>query len=163
PNYIDSVETLKTPLVRRMLSNLGVLSEEEIDARYEIYYTEFIETVLTQGKTLVSMVDKGIIPALIKTAALYKTTAIAMNGSAASIAKRSAECGRLIDELDRHAELLGAGIKLATGNHSKKEAAEMCIKSIRPLMQIIKTLCNDAEKILPAEYYPYPTLSDLIV
>lgn len=163
PHYIDSVETLKTPLVRRMLSSLNVLSEAEIDARYEIYYTEFIETVLTQGKTLVSMVDKGIIPALIKTAALYKSTAIAMNGSATAIAKRSAECGRLIDELDRHNELLSAGIKLASGNHSKKEKAEMCVHSIRPLLQEIKDLCNQAERILPKEYYPYPTLSDLIV
>ncbi|MFA5442429.1 MAG: glutamine synthetase III [Bacilli bacterium] len=163
PNYIDSVETFKQPHVRKMFSSLGVLSEAEIDARYEIYYAEFIETILIQGKTLISMVDKGIIPALIKTAALYKSTAIAMNGSVSSIAKRSAECGRLIDELDRHNELLSAGIKLASNNHSKKEAADICVKSIRPLLQNIKQLCDEAEHILPKEYYPFPTLQDLIV
>ena len=162
-NYIDSVETLKEPHVRKMLSSLGVLSEVEIDARYDIYYTEFIQTVLTQAKTLVSMVNKGIIPALINTVALYKSTDIAANGTIPSIGKRSQECGRLIDELDRDVNLLKASIELAMDGREKKKAAEICVTAIRPLLQVIKELCNSAEHIIPKDLYPYPTLQDLIV
>ena len=163
PNYIDSVETLKDKNVRKMLSSLGVLSEVEIDARYDIYYTEFIQTVLTQGKTLVTMVNKGIIPALIKTIALYKSADIAANGTISSVGKRSQKCGQLVDELDRNIEVLSAGIKLASDSRDKKKAAEICLTGIRPLLQIIKDLCNRAEAIIPKDFYPYPTLQDLIV
>lgn len=162
-NYIDSVETLKEPHVRKMLSSLGVLSEVEIDARYDIYYTEFIQAVLTQAKTLVSMVNKGIIPSLINTVALYKATDIAANGTIPAIGKRSQECGRLIDELDRDVNLLKASIELATDGRDKKKAAEICVTAIRPLLQVIKELCNNAEHIIPKDLYPYPTLQDLIV
>jgi glutamine synthetase len=163
PSYIDSVETLKDPRVRKMLASLGVLSEAEIDARYDIYYNEFIQTVLTQGKTLISMVDKGIMPALIKTVAFYKNADLTINSASPSLSKRIQEGLHLIDELYHDNELLNASVRVASEHRDKKKAADICLKNIRPLLQSIKESCNRAEHMMPKDYYPYPTLADLIV
>jgi len=163
PNYIDSVETLKEPHVRRMLSSLGVLSEEEIDARYDIYYNEFNQTVITQAKTLISMVDKGIIPALVKTLTLYKSADIATTHCVEALKKKAALFGALIDDLYENNELLNESIKSVIKCRDKKKAAAILLNKVRPLLQTIKTLCNNAEHNMPKEYYPYPTLQDLIV
>ena len=163
PNYIDSVETLKEPHVRRMLSSLGVLSEEEIDARYDIYYNEFNQTVITQAKTLISMVDKGIIPALVKTLTLFKSADIAASHCVEALKKKTALFGALIDDLYENNELLNESIKSVIKCRDKKKAAAILLNKVRPLLQTIKTLCNNAEHNMPKEYYPYPTLQDLIV
>lgn len=163
PNYIDSVETLKEPHVRRMLSSLGVLSEEEIDARYDIYYNEFNQTVITQAKTLISMVDKGIIPALVKTLTLYKGADIATTHCVEALKKKTALFGALIDDLYKNNELLHDSVMSAIQCRDKKKAATILVNKVRPLLQVIKTLCNNAEHNMPKEYYPYPTLQDLIV
>ncbi|MFA7378787.1 MAG: glutamine synthetase type III, partial [Bacilli bacterium] len=163
PNYIDSVETLKEPHVRRMLSSLGVLSEEEIDARYDIYYNEFNQTVITQAKTLISMVDKGIIPALVKTLTLYKGADIATTHCVEALKKKTALFGALIDDLYKNNELLHDSVMSAIQCRDKKKAATILVNKVRPLLQVIKTLCNNAEHNIPKEYYPYPTLQDLIV
>lgn len=163
PNYIDSVETLKEPHVRRMLSSLGVLSEEEIDARYDIYYNEFNQTVITQAKTLISMVDKGIIPALVKTLTLYKGADIATTHCVEALKKKTALFGALIDDLCKNNELLHDSVMSAIQCRDKKKAATILVNKVRPLLQVIKTLCNNAEHNIPKEYYPYPTLQDLIV
>ncbi|MDD4005770.1 MAG: glutamine synthetase III [Bacilli bacterium] len=163
PNYIDSVETLKEPHVRRMLSSLGVLSEEEIDARYDIYYNEFNQTVIIQAKTLISMVDKGIIPALVKTLTLYKGADIATTHCVEALKKKTALFGALIDDLYKNNELLHDSVMSAIQCRDKKKAATILVNKVRPLLQVIKTLCNNAEHNIPKEYYPYPTLQDLIV
>lgn len=163
PNYIDSVETLKEPHVRRMLSSLGVLSEEEIDARYDIYYNEFNQTVITQAKTLISMVDKGIIPALVKTLTIFKSADIATTHCVEALQKKTALFGALIDDLYENNELLNDSIKSVIQCCDKKKAAAILLNKVRPLLQTIKTLCNNAEHNIPEEYYPYPTLQDLIV
>lgn len=162
-SYIESVECLKNPSVRAMLSKTGVLNEQEIDARYEIYYGQFIQTVLTKAKTLLGMVDKGIIPALCRTLSFYSASSIGVEGKSIAINKRISECQSLIDELDYHNRLLSEGIKKASEGKNKKDVGKYMISDIRPLLDIIKDICNQAEHIIPRDFYPFPTIQDLIV
>lgn len=163
PNYIDSVETLKDPNVRKMFSSLGVFNEQELDARYDIYYNEFIQTVLTQGKTMVSVVDKGILPALAKTLSFYKSADDASGNHVEAFKKRLTACADIFDKLYAANEALQAAIIKAVKSVGKKVAAGVLVSEVRPLLQSIKALCNAAEHIIPKDLFPYPTLQDLIV
>jgi glutamine synthetase type III len=140
-----------------------VLNEQEIDARYEIYYGQFIQTVLTKAKTLLGMVDKGIIPALCRTLSFYSASSIGVEGKSIAINRRISECQSLIDELDYHNRLLSEGIKKASEGKNKKDVGKYMISDIRPLLDIIKDICNQAEHIIPRDFYPFPTIQDLIV
>lgn len=163
PNYIDSVETLKDAHVRKMFSDLGVFNEQELDARYDIYYNEFIQTVLTQGKTLVSMVDKGILPALAKTLSFYKGADDASGNHFEAFTKRLNACGDIFDKLYNANDALQVALAKAVKSATKKNAAGVLVNEVRPLLVSIKSLCNAAEHIIPKDIFPYPTLQDLIV
>jgi len=163
PNFIDSVEALKSPHVRNMLTKENILSEEEINARYDIYFNQFNQTVMTQGKALISMVNKGMIPALCKAILFFKSADAVIDGKSSSLDARSIVCRTLIDDLDGGIRDLASSVAKASGSKDKKAVAKILIGETRPLLVKIKGLCNDAEHIIPAELFPFPTLQDLIV
>merc|ERR1712232_297896 len=57
---------------KKVFQDLGVLSAEEAEARAEIMYEAYSTTLSIEAKTMVDMVETGILPACAQDLALYE-------------------------------------------------------------------------------------------
>merc|ERR1712232_1184614 len=75
PNLNTTPKAIKTwasEKNKKLFQDLGVLSTEETEARAEIMYEAYSTTLSIEAKTMVDMVETGILPACAQDLALYK-------------------------------------------------------------------------------------------
>merc|ERR1712178_531147 len=75
PNLNTTPKAIKTwasDKNKKVFQDLGVLSAEETEARAEIMYEAYSTTLSIEAKTMVDMVETGILPACAQDLALYK-------------------------------------------------------------------------------------------
>ena len=74
---IDSVDSLITDKAICLFESFGVYTKAELESRAEIEYESYAKTINIEAKTMIDMVGKQIIPAVIR----YTTNLAASLGS----------------------------------------------------------------------------------
>ncbi len=155
PNIKTSYEALKElPKNADVLVDLKILTEKEINARYNIRLTNLIHQVHIEAETLVDMVKTGVIPAIVK----YGIDLQGVKGFYYSeselkvISDNFSELKKKVLELERQLhEIHDADVEVQ-GKHTNA--------TIKPLMEDIRKLVDEFERITPN--WPYPSYADLL-
>ena len=144
----------------------GVLTPTELYSRYEIYLEKYYKTINIEALTMLDMLKKDILPAM-----------IAYSKELLSVIRMSREAGLCSDDLyetdiyksitdhmkkikediDRIDELLN-GSKAS----SSLEKAFFYHDQIIPLMEELREHADELEKICDREYWPMPTYLELL-
>merc|ERR1712139_606074 len=124
---------------------LGIFSREETEARAEVMYEAYNTTLSVEANTMVDMVRTGILPACAKDLATYKDTP-ALAGSRA----------KLYETISTETDKLSALMKAVPHDDLPKEAEYLC-ETVKPQMAAIRAAVDEAEGLLEASLYPYPT------
>ena len=148
-----------------MLVRHGVFSEAEIRSRYEITLENYVRTVRIEALTMVDMVRREILPALMR----YRGDIAASLGAAKQVApalpcraesKLVAQLSSLIDGIDEAVEALGACLAGLDGDVT---AEAFYIKDrVIERMTALRKLCDEAETVTAAAYWPFPTYGELL-
>ncbi|TVQ59348.1 MAG: glutamine synthetase type III [Phycisphaerales bacterium] len=166
PNFRDSVsayEALRTRRAIALFESFGVLSPTELDSRFNIFIEKYIKQVTIEGRTMLSMARRMILPACLR----HQTEL-----AEAIIAAESAEveCDRLRARLRQHVEWVEQlcanidALEATLENHAEdpvKHATHMRDK-VLPAMQAVREVADTLENTVADDLWPMPTYRELL-
>ena len=150
-----------------MLTSHGVFTFEELRSRYEIMLENYCKTVLIEANTMIDMTKRQILPAITKYASALAQDISAKRAADGTIScryetKTAAELAGLADGIaDRVGELETAAEE-ARGITEIGAQSFSIRDGVLGRMQALRALCDRAETITSAEYWPFPTYGDLL-
>ena len=150
-----------------MLTFHGVFSETELRSRYEIQLENYVRTVRIEALTMAEMARKEILPAVAGYAA-----ALAEGAAKKKTAVPEAACGYetklvgrlscLTDCADGAAEELEKAVTALDALGDVTAEAQFVRDEVLPKMTALRAVCDEAETLTAAEYWPFPTYGDLL-
>merc|ERR1719247_656528 len=134
---------------KAVLKEQGIFEPEEVVARQELMFENYNVCVSTEAKTMVKMVDSGILPACAKDLSIYKDAPMLAGDRAHLYAAIKGENDKLKD-------------LLSSIPHDPEQEAFFFCSSVKPQMDTLRSFVDKAELVMAAELYPYPTYEDLV-
>ena len=169
-NLRTTPDALATILEKKnvdMLTSLKVFSEAEIRSRYEICLENYCKTVNIEGLTMVDMARKEILPAveayLSDLSGTVAAKAAAVPGLACKYEKGIiTKLSTLVDEIDDAAEALDSTLVRLKAVPDVTDAAYVIRDVVLQKMAELRVVCDEAETLTAAKYWPFPTYGDLL-
>ena len=169
-NLRTTPDALATILEKKnvdMLTSLKVFSEAEIRSRYEICLENYCKTVNIEGLTMVDMARKEILPAvetyLSDLSGTVAAKAAAVPGLACKYEKGIiTKLSTLVDEIDDAAEALDTTLVRLKAVPDVTDAAYVIRDVVLQKMAELRVVCDEAETLTAAKYWPFPTYGDLL-
>jgi len=146
PLAIDAFTQAKS---QEALSSMKVLSKEESSALAETMYENYITTLSIEVETMLSMVSTGFMPAFAKDLAAYKDAP-----------ELAGDRSKLYTSVKAAAEQLKS-LSGSAPNGLKEEAAYLC-NTVKPKMEELRKLVDEAEGLMASSMYPYPTYETIL-
>ena len=150
-----------------MLTGLRVFSESELKSRYEIQLENYVRTVRIEALTMAEMARKEIMPAVAAySAALAEGTAkkkaVDPGVSCGYETKLVKKLSCLNDAAETAAEELEKTVTSLDALGDVTAEAAFVRDSVLPAMARLRAVCDEAEALTSAEYWPFPTYGDLL-
>ena len=168
-NYASTPEAMAHYLDKKnvevMVKN-GVLTESECYSRYEIYLEKYYKTINIEALTLLDMIRKDVLPAIVRYTGelkdiLARDRELDMADSDPYVTKTVKELSSLTGTIFEDSEKLDRVLKerpqedcLSIASYYKDE--------VLPLMEKIRESADKAEKITDRSHWPYPTYRELL-
>ncbi|MBR4703175.1 MAG: glutamine synthetase III [Oscillospiraceae bacterium] len=163
----DALPRLLDPKNVSMLIAHGIFSETELKSRYEIQLENYVRTVRIEALTMADMARKEIIPAV-----TAYSGALAQGVAGKKAADPSLTCAYetklvrklscLADCADAATEELEKTVTVLDGIGEVTKEAYQVRDEVLPKMAALRALCDDAETLTAASYWPFPTYGDLL-
>lgn len=137
----------------KLLDSMGVLTRRESEARAHFLYENLAVELTVEAETLIHMLDTGIIPACARDLSLYKDFPPAHE---------------LREDLYRRIFAEGQQLKRIFARLDEMEAeaweerSQHLCSEVRPQMEKVRQLAEQAEGLIDASIYPYPSLESLL-
>ncbi|MBO7336339.1 MAG: glutamine synthetase type III, partial [Lachnospiraceae bacterium] len=151
----------------KMLTGLGVFTEDELRSRRDIMLENYCKTVTIEANTMVNMVHKRIAPAITRFASDLAKEAAEKQAFVASAAcgyeKELVEkLSTLTDEINEKSHRLEEALSgLSEATDIVSESAIIRDK-VLPVMAELRVPCDKAELLTAKEYWPFPTYGDIL-
>ena len=152
----DALPWLVEPSTVEVFSKYEVLSERELESRYEVSLEQYVTTVNIEGETAASIARTMLLPAVVQ----WYTTL--------ERAETSAGVQRLKEELDG---LLDAFVEtifaLETANRDHPEEgildeAKYVQTTVLPAMAAVREVADRLERIVPDDLWPLPKYAEIL-
>lgn len=139
---------------KKLFESMGIFNAEETEARAEVMYEAYVTTLSVEAKTMVGMLDTGIIPACVKDIAKYSIPTQkpqpGMDGGRTELYQK------IMAETSTLKKLLATNV-----DGLAKEATFLCDK-VKPQMDQVRALVDQAEGLMETGLYPYPSYEALL-
>ena len=158
----DALNTLVSPKNIELFEFHKVLSKTELEARYEVYMENYCKTINIEGLTASEMIRRDILPAISSYIKNLSET-VTLRNSALGSSKKSYEEAVITRLTDISANVYNLtnnlDEKLITAKDVKniKDKAEVYKSAVISLMDKIRVLVDEAERLCSAEFWPYPS------
>ena len=161
----DAMQMVLDPSNVEMLTRHRVYTAPEIKSRYEISMENYVRTVRIEALTMVDMARKEILPAVIRYCGDLSASLSAKKAAAPELAcsyeiKLVRALSGLIDGIDEAIGALEKSILTIRGDNT--EQAFHIRDEVLCRMDGLRALCDEAETITAASYWPFPTYGDLL-
>lgn len=163
-NTLDAASAFIVPKNIAVLGEFSVLSEIECQSRYEIALENYSKITTIEANTMLEMVNRQILPSMIKYAGEVAQSVYFMQKSFVSVEQITKtvlsplsdgiEC---ISKLKTNLENI-----IAKSPSDAHEYATYCHDYVKPVMDNIRTAVDNAEVIVSSESWPMPTYTDLL-
>jgi len=145
----EALKMLKTDKAKKLFAKYGVLSEQELASRYEVYIEAYEKTVAIEAAVAVEMARTMIVPSALESVQSLAAT-IAAVADCCPVTQTKALCCKT----QEHAEkALAACDKLEAAAHPAEQLAAML-----ELREAVDTL----ETIVPDALWPLPTYAEML-
>ena len=150
-----------------MLIAHKVMSEAEIRSRCEIMLDNYRKTVNIEAQTMVDMVRREILPAVERYTARLAADLTAKKAAVPAVSGRYEsrlieKLSGLTDQISDAADDLTEALAVYHQIDDVTESAYMIRDTVLPKMEALRVPCDAAEACTAAEYWPFPTYSDLL-
>ncbi|HEX3866156.1 MAG TPA: glutamine synthetase III [Gemmatimonadaceae bacterium] len=169
PNYRrtpESLAQLMTKQSQKLLTSLGILSDEELHSRYHVRLERYIKDMLIELHTLREMVDTLVLPAAFEySGGLASAAALAKDAGIKTIPQVEAAnaLGALIAELQTRRAALGNVIDTAEGMHDDgAKQAELLTSAGADAIARVRAACDALELAVSDELWPLPKYREML-
>ncbi|PID82495.1 MAG: glutamine synthetase type III [Clostridiales bacterium] len=162
PSFNESIDVLLDKKVIDMFEKFGILSEAELRARRDILHETFNDVIKTEVLTLESIVNRQIIPALMKYIREIMRTDFALDAKSKYLNKQKKYLAELLDELSDKCDAMMMSLEKSLQESDIKKIGERLNKETRVKLNEVRKLCDDVEKNIAIMHYPLPTYSDML-
>ncbi|ABB56201.1 glutamine synthetase III family protein [Synechococcus elongatus] len=161
PTTADALPVLKEEYIEDLFKKTGVLTPVELESRFEVYAEQYILSIEVEAKLAVSIAKTIIYPAAVEYLAKLSGTIASLSGLGIDFEKESA---RKIAELT--SSLVGAATQLSEAlEHESSDTVEhlqYCAKTLRPLMDNVRTYADALEAEVADSFWPLPTYQEML-
>ena len=166
-NTVDALPAYIAEKNIAMFSRHGVLTRDELEARYNIHLENYCKVMTIEGNTLLDMVRRQIMPAVSKysdelaTALFHKQNCgipLSVKMEEATLRKLADLSGKLYDAC----EALERAINKAPAMDGGIKAACYYRDQVDARRQKASALINQLEAITGAQHWPLPTYADIL-
>ncbi len=168
PNLKSTVDAIPALLYEKNIkaySSMNVLSEIELESRYEILLEEYIKKINIEMLTMLEMAKQEILPACIEYVSSLangiiakETIGLSIPNEKASAAKMSELTETLIAQID---ELDNARNNVPT-NTQILDTAKYYQDIVVPKMVTLRETADTLETVVSKDFWPFPTYEDLL-
>jgi glutamine synthetase len=134
-----------------------VLSQRELESRYEVYLEQYTTTINIEGETAASIARTMLLPAAIKWLAALEQT-----DGGAGIARLKEELGGLVDEFVEAIFALEAANNDHPDTEDVLEGAKYVQSSVIDAMGTVREIADKLEKVVPDDLWPLPKYSEVL-
>ena len=163
----DALPYFIAPKNIELFTKHKIFTESEIYSRYEILLEGYSKVLHIESLTMIEMVKKDIIPAVVSyvdhltQAALHKRALLSTTCSCdleeGLINELSSLSGCLYKKLNALDECL-----ISSTFANEQEKANYYKESVFPAMQELRAVADEIETLVGRTYWPYPTYGDLL-
>lgn len=163
---VDVLPTVIKPENIALYERTGVLSKEEVCARYEIRCENYIKTINIEAQTMVHMVKREILPACLEYANDLATgVAMKKDLGVTTVADQEllAEISNLNTSLWQNMKTLEN--LLSSTPHDNEDPiipARFFKEEILPAMESTRFDADQLEELVAEDYWPFPVYGDLL-
>ena len=163
----DAMKELLSEKNKTVLLSHKVMSENEINSRYEIMLENYCKNVNIEALTMIDMTKKLILPAVEDYSAALAESLSAKEKAVAGYSgkyesKKITKLGALLDSIDEKLSALEAAAEKFKGITDITEAAFFIKDEVLPKMSELRAPCDEAEAMTSGKYWPYPVYADLL-
>jgi len=163
----EAIPYFKSPENIALFSKHSIFSESEIRSRCGIMLESYCKVLNIEALTMISMVNKDILPAslaftkeLAETVAAKKAIGIEVPGDpGAELAKKISELCAVLYKKTAELEKSLSAVGSIADNESK---ALYFRDTILVVMQEIRSAADELETIVSEKYWPFPTYAELL-
>jgi len=144
-----------------------VFSRTELEARAEINYENYAKSINIEAKTMVDMVRRMYIPAVISYATELANSINAVRAAVPNInftvqEKLLTQISELLEETENAKEKVREARLSAVAITNAKEKAEYYRENVVPAMEALRVPVDKLETIVDKKFWPVPTYGDLV-
>lgn len=144
-----------------------IFTENEVYSRYEILMESYIKVLNIEALTMIDIARRDIYPASVAYTKVLCDAIIAKKSAISSISCKSLEAdvlklSELTDSLYEKIVALTKTLDDINESDDIKFIAEYYNNVVINAMNDLRAVADELEKIVPANYWPFPTYSDLL-
>ena len=152
---------------KKLFEKHHIFTESEIYSRYEILLENYTKTIHIEAKTMVDMVNKQFLPALMEYMDQIATTVskkkkvcdtLSVNAEVRLLTKLSAQ----YDSISELVSELAGEIETAEGLTEALVAAKYYQATILAKMEELRKIADEAEELIPEDILPYPDYAKML-
>jgi glutamine synthetase len=152
----DALPALVSASAVKVMGDYDVLSERELESRYEVFVEQYIAKLNIESETTFSMAKTLLLPAAIR-----YLGELGLAGEGAGVSAIKAEVSGLVDGF------VDAIATLATANESHPagdllDAAKFVQSTIVPAMDEVREIADKLERVVPDSLWPLPKYSEIL-
>ncbi len=154
-----SIKELLSDKSKALFEQTGVLTEKEIESRYEILLDHYSKTINIEALTLIDMMERQLLPATLGYA--LKLAEISEKTASESAKVRLKLITGLADGMDNKLAALKDAVSTATVDNPFETAMNYREKVVTA-MEAARVVIDETEPLIPADQWPVPVYSDLL-
>ena len=137
-----------------MFSNYGVLSERELESRYEVFLEQYVTKLNIEAETAASIARTMLLPAAARHLALLLE---------AQLTELAGEASDLIAEFAEAIKALEAANLAENQPHATcSSTPSTCATRVIPAMAAVRAAADKLEKIVADDLWPLPKYSEIL-
>jgi glutamine synthetase len=170
PNLTDTpaalAEVMK-PEHHGFLVETGVLSQLEVDARFNVSAERYLKQVTLEAETLVDVLATAVVPCaerqLAETGAAWRVMSEASGGvKGSSYGKRVTALAAGLEALQEGVSRIRAVLCESHQGHDEIATCRMMAAKLRPLMQEVREAADKVETLVDDESWPLPKYREML-
>jgi len=163
--WVDCIPEYGSEKSVALFSKHKVFTKEELHSRVEIYLEKYAKTINIEAGIMIEMVKKSILPAALDWLTGLAGTVETLNAAkvpTGGAGKQLKEGGALVEKAYAQLEKLEAELFRVRELEDLHHRAKFFRTQIFVLMGELRKEVDALERIMPADFYPYPTYEDML-
>jgi glutamine synthetase len=153
----EALPWLVEPATVEVFSKYGVLSERELESRYEVFLEQYTTTINIEGETAASIARTMLLPAAIKWLATLDEA-----DDNRGVKRLQEELGGLIDEFVDAIFALEAANRDHPNSEDVLENAKYVQDAVLDAMAAVRAVADRLERVIPDDLWPLPKYSEVL-